>query len=178
MHDELLACRWGDCLPLYSICVYLSLSLSLSYIVCPAGGQNHLYLRESTGDSTVFPARQNPSNKLIPCRTMGSIFHEAGVRWVDFFSLDVEGAELAVLETIDWREVGIGVLLVENLRFDRVKLEQLLVHRAGMVRMNSSGVRGSIPDCTLQRKRMKLNQFHIHISDVWVHPSLRDDICA
>ena len=108
---------------------------------------------------------------------MSSIFHDVGVKWIDLFSLDVEGAELIVLETIDWSAVSIGVLVVENLRFNRPKLEHLLIHTAKMVKMNSSGIKGSILECTLIKKKMKINQFHIHISDVWVHSSLRDDVC-
>ena len=35
------------------------------------------------------------------------------VKHVDYFSLDVEGTELEILETIDWQAVQIDVLTIE-----------------------------------------------------------------
>ena len=109
---------------------------------------------------------------------MQSILDEQNVKWIDFFSLDVEGAELLVLQTIDFTKVNIGVLLIENFRGDRSIIADLLTNKAGMIQANTSGVQGSVPACTLTKKGMNLNQMHIYISDIWVHPSMRDDICT
>jgi hypothetical protein len=146
--------------------------------VCPAGGQNHLFVHHSTGDSYVIP-EDKPNQKLamVPCRTMNSILSEHNVKWIDFFSLDVEGAELLVLQTIDFTKISIGVLLIENFRGDREIIADLLRNTAGMIQANTTAWPGSVPDCTLERLGMKMRQMHIYISDIWVHPSLRDDIC-
>lgn len=48
----------------------------------------------------------------VPCRPMKDILEEANVKKVDFFSLDVEGAEMDILETIDW-SIPISVFLIE-----------------------------------------------------------------
>jgi len=47
----------------------------------------------------------------VPCRPMEHYLQ--GVSHVDFFSLDVEGAELLVLETIDFNAVTIDVFMIE-----------------------------------------------------------------
>ena len=46
-----------------------------------------------------------------PCKPMSEYL--TGHAVIDFFSLDVEGAELTVLETIDWSAVRIDVLMIE-----------------------------------------------------------------
>lgn len=56
----------------------------------------------------------SPTKKsvTVPCRTMASILRDAGVESIDFFSLDVEGAELIVLQTMDW-SIPVHVFLIE-----------------------------------------------------------------
>jgi FkbM family methyltransferase len=49
-----------------------------------------------------------------PARTLSSILEDAGVQRVDFLSLDVEGAELAVLEGLDWSRHAPTWLLIED----------------------------------------------------------------
>jgi len=52
----------------------------------------------------------------VPCRPLGSMLWDlakhTGIYHVDFFSLDVEGSELVVLETNDWR-VPVHYFMVE-----------------------------------------------------------------
>ena len=38
----------------------------------------------------------------VPCTGLGKLLRQAGVTKVDLLSLDVEGAELTVLNTMDW----------------------------------------------------------------------------
>jgi len=45
---------------------------------------------------------------------------------VDFFSLDVEGAELGILQTIPWHQVDIRVLLVEFTHVDKKTLLDMM----------------------------------------------------
>lgn len=51
-------------------------------------------------------------NKDIPCSPLGSHLKKAGVKKLDFFVLDVEGNELAVLKTMDWN-IPVGVFVIE-----------------------------------------------------------------
>jgi FkbM family methyltransferase len=49
----------------------------------------------------------------VPCSTLASLLEQHQIRHIDVFFLDVEGAELLVLETIDWDKVQIDILVVE-----------------------------------------------------------------
>ena len=51
--------------------------------------------------------------RRVPCGPLGDWFTALRLRTIDFFSLDVEGAELVVLQTLNWEALTIGVLLVE-----------------------------------------------------------------
>jgi FkbM family methyltransferase len=55
---------------------------------------------------------QQQANLKVKCRPLGKLLIEQGVRHVDFWSLDVEGAELEVIRTFDW-SITVDVLLVE-----------------------------------------------------------------
>ena len=54
------------------------------------------------------------SSTKIPCYPLSAILHKFGVTYLDFFSLDVEGAEMEVLQTLDFRSVTFGVIVVEE----------------------------------------------------------------
>lgn len=58
----------------------------------------------------------------VPCEPLGRMLNKAGKKHVDFFSLDVEGAELAVLETMDWN-ITVCLWLVELSGLDPEKDE-------------------------------------------------------
>jgi len=49
----------------------------------------------------------------VQCFSLNSIMAAIGVRHIDFFVLDVEGAEIPILETIDWSRLTIDVLNIE-----------------------------------------------------------------
>lgn len=52
----------------------------------------------------------------VPVVPLGDILRERNLRYIDFMSLDVEGAELEVLRGIDWNRVHIYCIIVENNR--------------------------------------------------------------
>ena len=49
----------------------------------------------------------------VPCFTLESLMLALNRTTIDFFSLDVEGAELQVLKTIDFNKINIRTLTVE-----------------------------------------------------------------
>lgn len=51
---------------------------------------------------------------MVKQRRLGDVLKEAGVKTVDFISLDVEGYEMNVLLGIDFTEVDILCFLIEN----------------------------------------------------------------
>ena len=48
------------------------------------------------------------------CTTLEPLLQEIGVSHVDYFSLDVEGAELFILESIDWDTMDVDVFTIET----------------------------------------------------------------
>ena len=58
----------------------------------------------------------NPAVKEIQCDTMDGLLlsYAPHTTYFDFLSLDVEGAEISVLESIDFNRVGFGVMLIEG----------------------------------------------------------------
>lgn len=49
----------------------------------------------------------------VPCVSLGDTLANFGVRHVDLFSLDVEGAEVSVLKTIDFSKFSASVIVLE-----------------------------------------------------------------
>jgi len=50
----------------------------------------------------------------VPCNTMTSILDKHSVNHIDLFSLDVEGAELEVLQSVDFSRISFGLLIIES----------------------------------------------------------------
>lgn len=50
---------------------------------------------------------------VIACTPLGTVLAKAGLHKVNFFSLDVENAELDVLKTLDFKQVSFDVIVVE-----------------------------------------------------------------
>ena len=50
----------------------------------------------------------------VPCAPVKHIFETFGITHIDFFSLDVEGAELEVLKTLNFSNVHINVFVIEQ----------------------------------------------------------------
>ena len=52
------------------------------------------------------------SEYMVESTPLGPLLHKAGVSYLDFFCLDVEGGELAVLKTMDW-SIPVYILCIE-----------------------------------------------------------------
>lgn len=91
------------------------------------------------GDGFVWaPAGQKRNGtvaELPPatCEPLRSLLRQAKIHHIDFFSLDVDGAELTALRTMDWH-VPIGVMVVEMDRRNATKdsAVRALLGRHGM----------------------------------------------
>eukprot|EP00756_Hemistasia_phaeocysticola_P047784 Hpha_TRINITY_DN22247_c0_g1::TRINITY_DN22247_c0_g1_i1::g.167070::m.167070 len=86
-----------------------------------ASVHKYLLVKDSArlGQSSVGPLSLAVQNKSewgpavrTPCQPIGSLIRQAGHTHVDLFSLDVEGAELEVLKTMDWT-IPVRVFLIE-----------------------------------------------------------------
>ena len=82
-----------------------------------SGNPNVSSLRSSLSEETVqsgtpLYGQGATSRSKITCRPFSALLAEAQLAAIDFFSLDVQGAEAQVLRTMDW-SVPIGVLVIE-----------------------------------------------------------------
>lgn len=50
----------------------------------------------------------------VKCYKLNEIFEKNNVEHVDYFSMDVEGSELAILKTLDFDKFSFGVFSIEN----------------------------------------------------------------
>lgn len=50
----------------------------------------------------------------VQCMPLSKIIHKAHVKHINYFILDVEGGELSVLKSIDWKHVIFDVLCIET----------------------------------------------------------------
>ncbi|KAH3785275.1 uncharacterized protein LOC127842568 [Dreissena polymorpha] len=50
----------------------------------------------------------------VQCYSLFEVLNVIGTKKVDYFSLDVEGAELYILESIDWNQIDIDVFTIET----------------------------------------------------------------
>ena len=62
---------------------------------------------------------KNATNKIldVPCVPLSYIFESLNVKHINLFFLDVEGAEMSVLQTIDYDSVTFDVMCVEGGKF-------------------------------------------------------------
>ena len=68
----------------------------------------------SRGFQSRWRQTPGPNNTIeVNCGPLGDWMGLLGMHEVDYFSLDVEGAELLVLETLDWPRLGVGIMIVE-----------------------------------------------------------------
>lgn len=58
--------------------------------------------------------KHNINNKtIIKAITVEQLFKEYNITYIDFLSIDVEGGELDVLETINWKNISIYLICIE-----------------------------------------------------------------
>mmetsp|Transcript_107388 Transcript_107388/g.346806 ORF Transcript_107388/g.346806 Transcript_107388/m.346806 type:complete len:222 (-) Transcript_107388:90-755(-) len=100
----------------------LSTSFNVNAAICSEG------VVQISGEGTQAVVEQlhdagNHTVFSVPCQTLGSVIKQAGLNHITFFSLDVEGAELMVLQTMDWN-IPVCIWEVEML-FNRTVCAQV-----------------------------------------------------
>jgi FkbM family methyltransferase len=85
----------------------------------------------------------------VPSRRLDSILRESGIRRIDFWSLDVEGSEFEVLQSMDW-SIPIGVLCIET----------------------QTGQRKDICHSILAQNGMRYSETFAH-NEIWINPYFR-----
>ena len=92
----------------------------------------------------------------VHCGPLTPYLADLGVTHVDFFSLDVEGAEFRVLSTLDLDRIRVDVIIAESLNRD-----------CGKICPHREAVRG-----LLRARNYTLIEGAIPRSDLFVHPSI------
>lgn len=75
-------------------------------------GDSYKFMKEI--NSTSDPKRSTKRIKQMKCSSMEKILSRYGVGHIDYLSLDIEGLELSVLESIDWENTIINLMTVEK----------------------------------------------------------------
>lgn len=97
-------------------------ALSLGVAICPRHG--HVNFSSRVGTTAGIPGLMDravrerfrlreSSTTPVPCGPLGAWLALVGMRSVDLFVLDVQGAELLVLQSLHWSQLSVGVLIVE-----------------------------------------------------------------
>ena len=66
---------------------------------------------------------------LVHCQPLIDLLREKGRNSIDFWSLDVEGAEIDILENLDFKEVQVTSILIEDFWIPLRDLDYLMTTR-------------------------------------------------
>lgn len=76
------------------------------------------HARRIESDSRVYAHQTNwkgtGEEVTVQCRTLEHYLNQLNVSHIDYFSLDVEGAELHILESLDWSSLDITLFTIET----------------------------------------------------------------
>ena len=74
--------------------------------------KNHtLFLKEAFG-------KKNLKKKIIKTNTLNNILKENKIKKIDFMNIDIEGNELEVLKTLNFKDLDIKVICIEIVNYD------------------------------------------------------------
>ena len=74
--------------------------------------KNHtLFLKEAFG-------KKNLKKKIIKTNTLNNILKENKIKKIDFMNIDIEGNELEVLKTLNFKDLYIKVICIEIVNYD------------------------------------------------------------
>jgi hypothetical protein len=54
--------------------------------------------------------RHAKENVVVKCYSLSSLMNTLGQTHIDYFSLDVEGAEMIILQSIDWKQRSFPII--------------------------------------------------------------------
>jgi FkbM family methyltransferase len=105
MYDSLIKNR-KNC-----ICINKAISNTEKAIIIGNGPTSGI--KNTMTTSFINSWHSNSKLREVECTTLYKIFIKHNIKYIDFFSLDVEGGELNVLKTIDWENIEIYLICIE-----------------------------------------------------------------
>ena len=90
----------------------------------PVGILGGLTMFIDAHEDTVNKQMKDKLEIIVECFSLYHIMQAMGRDHIDYFSLDVEGAEMEILQTIPWNKLQIDVLTVEY-NWNQTKLEKM-----------------------------------------------------
>jgi len=125
-------------------------------------GQSSVFSKVLSASSDVN-AIQNKTKigSQVMCVPLYSLLLAIGNPTVDFFSLDIEGAEIPVLESIPWKKVKIRVILIEVNKIDK-KVVNIILNDAGF--------------CLYDKTKYDFLYAHSQYTNVCNNPKIEKDI--
>ena len=94
-------------------------SLNLQFAACKTGGWANFSAQRWTGARVITDQDATTTKGTavqtvsVQCGELGRHLEQLGVHQLDFLSVDVEGAELTVLQSLNFASMSVGVVLVE-----------------------------------------------------------------
>jgi FkbM family methyltransferase len=88
--------------------------LCYNYAICPQIGtikMSGLGMRGGINPENIEYAEDK--QYIAKCAPLAAILKDAQITHIDFFSLDVEGSEYSVLDSMDWENISVYVILIE-----------------------------------------------------------------
>ena len=116
--------------------------LTLHAAACTGNATHVTFVDSGDTNGKIFISKaacaNTPCEKTsrVPCVKLGTALPKLGFERIDYFSLDTQGAELLVAQSVDWNAVQAAVIVVEEIRVTVAKNRQVaaLLHDIGMVR--------------------------------------------
>ena len=103
-------------------------SVNFCTAVCGKGVSSVYFNFRKSATGSIVDSSDSKHGTRVACKELGLILRSVGVRHLDFMSLDVEGAEQLVLDTMDW-SVTIGLLQIEYRARKMAHLNPMLAAR-------------------------------------------------
>jgi FkbM family methyltransferase len=103
-------------------------SVNFCTAVCGKGVSSAYFNLKQSATGSIVGSSDSKRGTRVACKELGLILRSVGVRHLDFMSLDVEGAEQLVLDTMDW-SITIGLLQIEYNQRKMARLTPMLAGR-------------------------------------------------
>ncbi|KAH3753568.1 hypothetical protein DPMN_188208 [Dreissena polymorpha] len=91
-----------------------SLTFTISGMLSSADAVMTAQHRNRINSERNFNDKTYNKTVTVQCYSLLDVLNVIGTKKVDYFSLDVEGAELYILESIDWNQIDIDVFTIET----------------------------------------------------------------